>query len=84
MSFPNKTEQFLKSIENFLIICENSSFDFDRQREKLNNILNDLNSFDFKLVQLIEVGKVCVGRISFEQEIFKHFPFNRSLKILSK
>lgn len=58
MSFPIKTDQFLKSIENFLIICENSSFDFGRQREKLNNILNDLNSFDFKLVQLIEVGKV--------------------------
>lgn len=59
MNFTNRADTFLKSIENFVIICENSALDFDRQREKLNVILNDLNSFDFKLMQVIDVGKVC-------------------------
>lgn len=58
MSLPSKADHFLKSIGDFLMISENAPFDFARQREKLNNILNDLNSFDFKLMQMIEFGKV--------------------------
>lgn len=67
MNFPNPTDGFIKSIENFLMICENSISDFSRQREKLNVILNDLNSFDFKLIQMVECGKVKIQNISYIQ-----------------
>lgn len=58
MSFPSDADFFMKSVESFLIICENSTSEFGRQREKLNTILNDLNSFDFKLVQMLQVKQV--------------------------
>lgn len=47
-----------RSVDNFVNICENTS-DFSRHRDRLNAILNDLNSIDFKHVQspdIFEVG----------------------------
>lgn len=59
MNYTNPGDTFLKTIENFIIICENSTLDFERQREKLNLILNDLNSFNFKLLEVVDVKEVC-------------------------
>lgn len=73
MNFTNRADIFLKSIDNFVIICENSTLDFGRQREKLNVILNDLNSFDFKLIQVIDVGKVGTIDWSRNQAFHIHF-----------
>lgn len=75
MSFPIKSDLFLKSIENFLLICENSASDFVRQREKLNNILNELNSFDIKSLQSMELGKVNMKA----SIITKHVQYNNHL-----
>lgn len=48
---------FYKTYENFINICENCSSDFGRHRDKLNQILNELNSVDHKLIQLLDVKR---------------------------
>lgn len=75
MSFSSESDQFSKSIEQFLIICENSVSDFVRHREKLNNVLNDLNSFDFKYAHKIECRKVSRITIAICQSNFNIFCF---------
>lgn len=49
----------LKSIDNLINLCENASSDLSRHRDKLNSILNDLNSIEFKYVQSLDIYKVC-------------------------
>lgn len=49
---------FYKTYENFINICENCSSDFARHRDKLNQILNELNSVDQKLIQLLDAKRV--------------------------
>lgn len=51
-------DNLLRSIENLINICENASSDLSRHRDKLNMILNDLNSIDFKYVQTLDIMKV--------------------------
>lgn len=51
-------DNLLRSIENLINICENASADLSRHRDKLNMILNDLNSIDFKYVQTLDIIKV--------------------------
>lgn len=48
----------LRSIDNLINICENAPSDLSRHRDKLNSILNDLNSMDFKYVQTLDIFKV--------------------------
>lgn len=51
-------EQFIKLIENFLNICDNIPSDLGRHREKVNSILNELNSVDFKYMQTCNTKRV--------------------------
>lgn len=51
-------DNLLRSVENLINICENASADLSRHRDKLNMILNDLNSIDFKYVQTLDIIKV--------------------------
>lgn len=51
-------DNLLRSIDNLINICENASADLSRHRDKLNMILNDLNSIDFKYVQTLDIIKV--------------------------
>lgn len=46
-----------RNIENFVNICENAS-DFARHRDRLNVILNDLNSIELQHVQTRETVEV--------------------------
>lgn len=48
----------IRSIDNLINICENSPSDLSRHRDKLNSILNDLNSVEFKYVQTLDIFKV--------------------------
>lgn len=48
----------LRSIDNLVNICENAASDLSRHRDKLNLVLNDLNSVEFKYVQSLDVLKV--------------------------
>lgn len=50
----------LRSIDNLVNICENAASDLSRHRDKLNLVLNDLNSVEFKYVQSLDVLKVSV------------------------
>lgn len=59
------SENLLRSIENLINICENASSDLSRHRDKLNMILNDLNSIDFKYVQTLDIMKVSFLYFSF-------------------
>lgn len=53
------TNNLIKSMDNFVGICENTkASDFDRHRDKLNSILNQLNACDFKYVQPMDLVKV--------------------------
>lgn len=52
------SDNLLRLIENLMNICENASSDLSRHRDKLNMILNDLNSIDFKYVQTLDIMKV--------------------------
>lgn len=52
------SDNLLRSIDNLINICENASSDLSRHREKLNMILNDLNSIDFKYVRTLDIMKV--------------------------
>lgn len=53
------TSSLIKSMDNFVEICENTkASDFDRHRDKLNTILNQLNACDFKYVQPMDLIKV--------------------------
>lgn len=56
-------DTLLRSINNLINICENSRSDLGRHREKLNSILNDLNSIEFKYVQNLDIIKVSVDCI---------------------
>lgn len=51
-------EILLKSIDNLINLCENAPSDLSRHREKLNSILNELNSIEFKYVQNLDIYKV--------------------------
>lgn len=55
-------ENMLKSMDSFMEICENAP-DLHRHRDKLNTILNNLNTCDFKYVQSIELAKVSIERL---------------------
>lgn len=57
------SENLIKSIDNLINICENTPSQLSRHREKLNLILNDLNSTEFKYVPSLEVTKV---RMSYD------------------
>lgn len=48
----------IRSIDNLINICENAPSDLSRHRDKLNLILNDLNSVEFKYVQTLDIFKV--------------------------
>lgn len=48
----------LKSIDNLINICENASSGLSRHRDKVNSILNDLNSIEFKYVHSLDIFKV--------------------------
>lgn len=52
------SDNLLKSINNLINLCENASSDSSRHRDKLNSILNDLNSIEFKYVQSVDIYKV--------------------------
>lgn len=51
-------ENLVKSVDNLIAIIENAPSQLGVYRDKLNSILNDLNSTEFKYVQSIEVTKV--------------------------
>lgn len=59
-------ENFIKLIENFINICDNTSSDLSRHRDKLNSILNELNSIDFKYMHTSNIKRV--RRITFLEE----------------
>lgn len=50
----------LRSIDNLVNICENAASDLSRHRDKLNLLLNDLNSIEFKYIQSLDVMKVSI------------------------
>lgn len=52
------TDFLLRSIDNLINICEYAPADLSRHRDKLNSILNDLNSVEFKYVHSLEYDKV--------------------------
>lgn len=58
MNLSQTNDLIFKSIENFINICENSTSNFSRHRDKLNSLLNELNSIDFKYKQSLDVHKV--------------------------
>lgn len=58
---PRTDDGLSRTIDNFINICENAS-DFQRHRERLNIILNDLNSIEFQHIQcrdILEVSTIC-------------------------
>lgn len=53
-------DNLLRTVDNFINYCENGS-DFSRHRDRLNTILNDLNSIEFQHGQardVVEVRKI--------------------------
>lgn len=47
----------LRTVDNFINYCENGS-DFSRHRDRLNTILNDLNSIEFQHGQARDIVEV--------------------------
>lgn len=75
MSLPSQisSDFVLKSIDNLINICENASTDLSRHRDKLNLILNDLNSIEFKYVQTFDIIKVSVQHLFDESHQLYRF-----------
>lgn len=55
---PMQIQNVIKLMDSFIEICENAQPDLSRHRDKLNSILNSLNSCDFKYMQAIELSQV--------------------------
>lgn len=64
---PISNEIVIKLIDNLINICENTASDLSRHRDKLNSILNDLNSIEFKYVQTVEITNVSFHTLIFNR-----------------